>query len=70
MNRIRSHGAMLITAPSESEVLYDMSVRVAREEIVLRPGYTLFPWLRVRQNTATGAVIVSAGVTAKRTKES
>lgn len=64
----QSLGRMLITAPSEHEVLYEMSVRVARAEIVALPGYTLFPWLTIRVDTETQKDYISAGVTAKRNR--
>lgn len=68
MERKQSFGAMLITAPSEHVRLYEMSVRVARAEIVALPGYTLFPWLTIRVDTQTDTIQLGAGVTAKRMK--
>jgi|GEM_PF-5430392 len=65
----RSHGALLITAPSEDERLYEMSVRMAHEELRVLVGQELSPWLRVRANIETGDVLVAAGIkvtTAKR----
>lgn len=62
----QSLGPMLITAPSEHVRLYEMSVRVARAELVALPGYQLSPWLTVRVDTATNNYHVSAGVKAKR----
>lgn len=64
---MRSCGAMLITAPSESERLYEMAVRVSRAEIVPLPGYSLRPWISVRVNVETGEIVVGAGVKAKKT---
>lgn len=66
MEHKRSFGAMLITAPTEAERLYEMSVRMARAEMVSLPGYTLHPWLTVRANVDTGRIEIAAGITAKR----
>lgn len=68
MERKQSFGAMLITAPSEHVRLYEMSVRVARTELLPLPGYTLFPWLTIRVDTQTDDIRLGAGVTAKRIK--
>lgn len=65
----RSHGALLITAPTEDERLYQMSVRMAHEELRALVGQELSPWVRVRANIETGDVLVAAGIkvtTAKR----
>ena len=65
----RSHGAKLITAPTEEERLYEMSVRMASEELRALVGQELSPWVRVRANIETGDVLVAAGIkvtTAKR----
>lgn len=62
----RSLGPMLITAPSESERVYEMAVRVARAELVPLPGYALFPWITVRANIETGDVFLAAGMKVKR----
>lgn len=66
MEPFRSLGAMLITAPSESERLYEIAVRVARAEVKPMPGYALFPWITVRANTETGDVLLAAGIKVKR----
>ena len=65
----RSHGALLITAPTEDERLYQMSVRMAHEELRALVGQELSPWIRVRANIETGDVLIAAGIkvtTAKR----
>jgi hypothetical protein len=65
----RSHGALLITAPTEDERLYEMSVRMAHEELRALVGQELSPWVRVRANIETGDVLIAAGIkvtTAKR----
>jgi hypothetical protein len=65
----RSHGALLITAPTEDERLYQMSVRMAHEELRALVGQELSPWVRVRANIETGDVLIAAGIkvtTAKR----
>jgi hypothetical protein len=65
----RSHGALLITAPTEDERLYEMSVRMAHEELRALVGQELSPWIRVRANIETGDVLIAAGIkvtTAKR----
>ena len=65
----RSHGALLITAPTEDERLYEMSVLMANEELRALVGQELSPWVRVRANIETGDVLVAAGIkvtTAKR----
>jgi hypothetical protein len=67
----RSHGALLITAPTEDERLYQMSVRMAHEELRALVGQELSPWIRVRANIETGDVLVAAGIkvtTAKRSE--
>lgn len=56
---------MLITAPSESERLYEMAVKVARAELRPRQGYVLHPWLTLRANIETGDVLLAAGIKAK-----
>lgn len=60
---------MLITAPSDTERLYEIAVRVARAEIKPMPGYELFPWITVRANVETGAVLLAAGIKVKRIQE-
>ncbi len=57
---------MLITAPSESERLFEMSVRMARAEMQPMPGYTLLPWVAIRANTETGEITLAAGIKAKK----
>lgn len=59
---------MLITAPSDHETQYAMSVRLARAELVALPAYSLHPWLTVRVDDAAGQTYVSAGVKAKKEK--
>lgn len=66
MDDIRSCGEMLITAPSESERLYHMAVRIHRSEFKPLPGYTLHPWISISANVDTGEVKLGAGVTAKK----
>ena len=66
MERKQSFGAMLITAPSEHERLYEMSVRLAPAELKPTPGYTLHPWITVRANCQTGEVLLDAGIAVKR----
>ena len=66
MEHIRSCGEMLITAPSASERLYQMAVRVTRAELIPMPGYTLHPWISITANVDTGEVTLGAGVTAKK----
>lgn len=58
----RSLGAMLITAPSESERLYEMAVRMAHTELRTLVGQELSPWIRVRANIDTGDVSLAAGI--------
>lgn len=67
----RSHGAMLITVPTEDERLYEMSVLIANEELRALMGQELSPWIRLRANIETGDVLVAAGIkvtTAKRSE--
>ena len=66
MEPFRSLGAMLVTAPSESERLYEIAVRLARAELVSVPGRELFPWVTVRANIETGDVLIAAGIKVKR----
>ena len=65
-NRIRALGEILITAPTEAERVYQMSVRLAKEELRVLSGQTLSPWVRVRANLDTGHVGVAAGITVRR----
>lgn len=62
----RSHGAMVITAPSEYERVYDLAVRLSRDELIALQGYDLHPWVRVKAHLDTETVELGAGVTAKR----
>ena len=66
MREFRALGALLITAPSEHERLYEIAVRLARSEVRPMPHYELLPWVRVRANTETGAVLLAAGIKVKR----
>lgn len=65
MESFRSFGPLLITAPSDSERLYEMSVRMTRAELKPKAGYALYPWLTLRANIDTGDVSLAAGVKAK-----
>lgn len=72
--RLRSLGAMLITAPSEHEVLYQMAVRISSAELVPLAGYALSPWMSIRKvGDGTGEdnaeYSIAAGVKAKKTGE-
>lgn len=69
MERKRSFGAMLITAPSDHERVYEMAVRVTSWEMRPLPGYALFPWIRITADVETGEVQCAAGVKAKRIGE-
>lgn len=67
MSRRRALGAMLITAPTDAERMYDLAVRVARAEI--RKTYirvSIAPWIRIRANEETGAVTLACGLRPKR----
>ena len=67
MRDIRALGAMLITAPSDTERVFDLSVRVARAEI--RKTYirvSIEPWIRIRADEQTGAVTIACGLKPKR----
>jgi len=66
MEPFRSLGAMLITAPSDTERLYEIAVRVARAEMRPLPGHALFPWITVRANIETGDVRLAAVIKVKR----
>lgn len=69
MERLRSLGAMLITAPSETERVFEMSVRLARAEVEPRPGYTLYPTITIRANVDTGDVFLAASMKSKKVTE-
>ncbi len=69
MDRIPSFGAMLITAPSAHERLFEMSVRLKHGELKPTSGYTLRPWVRVLANVETGDVLLAAGITVKRSED-
>jgi len=60
-----SLGPMLITAPSEEERVYEMSIRMAQTELRALVGQELSPWVRVRANIETGEVVVAAGIRVK-----
>lgn len=67
MKSRRALGAMLITAPSETERVFDLAVRVARAEI--RKKYirvSIEPWVRIRANEDTHEITVACGLKAKR----
>lgn len=59
-----SHGAMLITAPSEHELVYEMAVRITRAEASSK--FDRRPWVTIRADVSTGEVYLSAGVKVKR----
>lgn len=65
MERLPSYGPLLITAPSENERLYEMSVRITRAEYA-SPKFERFPWLKIRAELSTGEVFLCAGVKVKR----
>lgn len=69
MDRLRSLGAMLITAPSETERVFEMAVRVARAELEPRPGYALYPTLTIRADLSTGDVFLAAALKVKKVLE-
>lgn len=69
MERLRALGAMLVTAPTEDERLFEMSVRIPRSELRPHPGYTLSPCLTIRANTTTGAITCGIDFKAKRIGE-
>lgn len=63
----RARGAMLITAPTHAERVFDLAVRVARAEV--RKTYiraTIAPWIRIRANAETEDVYMACGLKAKR----
>lgn len=62
--RFPSHGAMLITAPSEHERVYEMAVRIIRADSVSK--FTRRPWVKLRADVSTGDVYLAAGVTVTR----
>ena len=66
MERFPSHGAMLITAPSEHERVYEMAVRINRSEFVVSPKFSRQPWIKVRACDLTGEIYLTAGVKVKR----
>jgi hypothetical protein len=61
----RALGAMLITAPTEAERVYEMSVKMASSELRAVAGHDLAPWLRVKANIETGEVVMAAGIRVK-----
>ena len=61
----RAIGAMLITAPSEDERVYEMAVRITRAEYA-PPYVERRPWLKIRADIASGEVYLSAGVKVTR----
>jgi hypothetical protein len=61
----RALGAMLITAPTEAERVYEMSVRLASSELRPMEGARLAPWLKVKANIETGEVVMAAGIRVK-----
>ena len=65
MARLPSHGALLITAPTEDQRLYEMSVRITRAEYG-SPQFERLPWLKIRAELSTGDVFLSAGVKVRR----
>lgn len=60
----RALGPMLITAPSESERVYEMAVRITHAEA--SSAFERKPWITIRANITTGDVFLSAGVKVKR----
>ena len=62
----RAFGAMLITAPSGNERVYEMAVRIHRSEFVVSPKFSRQPWVRIRACDLTGEVYLTAGVKVKR----
>lgn len=68
MGDLPSLGAMLITAPSEHERLYEMAVRLYRLELKPSPGYLLHPWITVRANCETDEITLAAGIRIQRVK--
>ena len=65
----RSIGAMLITSPTPSERVFEMSVRLARAEVSPLPGYAIAPMVTIRANVDTGEVWLSATMKSKRVTE-
>jgi hypothetical protein len=68
MERVRSIGPMLITAPSEDERQYEMAVRIAPSEYQ-SAKFERRPWLKIRAELSTGEIYLSAGVKVKRVPE-
>lgn len=66
MDRMRSLGAMLITAPSPHERVYEMAVKIARSEMQVSHRFARHPWVRLRACDRTGEVYLTAGVKVKR----
>jgi hypothetical protein len=65
MERVPSVGAMLITAPSADERVYEMAVRIAPAEW-RSDRFDRQPWIRITANVVTGEVALAAGVKVKR----
>lgn len=65
MERARSIGPLLITAPTDDERVYEMAVRIAPSEYQ-SPKFERRPWLKVRAELSTGEIYISAGVKVKR----
>lgn len=61
---MRALGALMVTAPTEGERLYEMAVRLAPTE--LKALVPLAPWIRVRANIDTGEVYLAAGINVMR----
>lgn len=69
MERLPSHGAMLVTAPSDNERVYEMSVRITRAEYA-SPQFERLPWIKVRAELSTGEIYLSGGVKVRRADSS
>lgn len=60
---------MLITEPHPSERLFEMSVRLARAELLELPGFQLYPMVTIRANVETGEVTLAASMKSKKVIE-
>lgn len=68
----RSTGAMLITEPTPAERLFEMSVQLARVEMLALPDDMFrnpYPTITIRANVESGAVELAASMKSKRVVE-
>jgi hypothetical protein len=61
-----AHSYLLVTAPTDEERRYYMSVQVG---LRCMPGLQLLPWLQITANCLTGEIGCAAGIRCTRTHE-